>query len=127
MCARRAWEREFYCKRKDRPADSVLRDLYGDTNKKVAGMKQGSMHADGFKEILDDFVPHLIALSLCARSCGAFYFLLPKPPASHTRISKNISVQTVAPKLQVRGASASSWCTHFDLVCSESEDDYGRS
>jgi serine/threonine protein kinase len=57
MCARRAWEREFHCKRKDRPADSVLRDWYGDTNKKVAGMKQGSMHADRFKEILDDFVP----------------------------------------------------------------------
>jgi hypothetical protein len=34
----------------------VLRDGYGEANKKVTGMKQGSMHADGLKEISGDFV-----------------------------------------------------------------------
>lgn len=57
ICARRAWEMEFHCKRKDRPTDSVLRDWYGDTNKKVAGIKLGSMHADGFDDILMEFAP----------------------------------------------------------------------
>jgi hypothetical protein len=55
ICACRAWEREFYCKCKDRLADNVLGDWYGDTNKKIVGNKQGSMYVDGFENILKEF------------------------------------------------------------------------
>lgn len=78
MCARRAWEREFQCKRKDRPADSVLRDRYGDTNKKVAGTKQGSMHADGFKAILEEFAPAFDCIKPLCRKLRSILFPLTK-------------------------------------------------
>lgn len=78
MCARRAWEREFHCKRKDRPADSVLRDWYGDTNKKVAGTKQGSMHADGFKAILEEFAPAFDCIKPLCRKLRSILFPLTK-------------------------------------------------
>ena len=55
ICARRAWKIEFHCKRKDRPTNSVLRNWYEDTNKKVAKMKQNFMHVDGFDDILMKF------------------------------------------------------------------------
>ena len=76
MCARRAWEREFRCKRKDRPADSVLGDWYGDTNKKVAGNKQGSMHADGFKSISGEFAPAFDCTKPLCRKLRSILFRL---------------------------------------------------
>ena len=78
ICARRAWEREFHCKRKDRPADSVLGDWYGDTNKKVAGTKQGSMHADGFKSILEEFAPAFDCIKPLCRKLRSILFPLTK-------------------------------------------------
>jgi Fungal protein kinase len=78
ICARRAWEREFYCKRKDRPADSVLGGWYGDTTKNVASDKQGSMHADGFEEILDEFVPAFDCIKPLCRKLRSIIFPLLK-------------------------------------------------
>jgi serine/threonine protein kinase len=79
ICARRTWEREFHCRRKDRPADSVLGDWYGDTNnKKVAGNKQGSMHADGFKSILEEFAPAFDHVKPLCRKLRSILFPLTK-------------------------------------------------
>jgi serine/threonine protein kinase len=78
MCARRAWEREFHCKRKDRSADSLLRDWYGDTTKKVAGTKQGSMHTDGFDDVLMEFAPTLDCIKALCRELRNILFPLTK-------------------------------------------------
>ena len=78
ICARRAWEREFHCRRKDRPADSVLGDWYGDTNKKVAGNKRGSMNADGFKSILEEFAPAFDRVKSLCRKLRSILFPLTK-------------------------------------------------
>jgi hypothetical protein len=66
ICARRAWERQFHCSLKDQPKDSVLGEWYGNSFKQIAKAKRGSMHADGFKGILEEFAPAFDCIkSLC--------------------------------------------------------------
>jgi hypothetical protein len=78
ICARQAWEMEFQCKRKNRPTDSVLRNWYGDTNKKVAVLKEAHMRAGGFKEILVDFVPAFDCIKPLCRKVRSVLFPLIK-------------------------------------------------
>ena len=76
ICARRAWEREFHCTRKDRPTESVLGGWYGNTNKIVAGSKRGSMHIDGFESILDEFAPAFDCAKPLCRKLRSILFCL---------------------------------------------------
>ncbi len=57
MCARRAWERGFQCRTRDRPKRNILRKWYGSNAADVADAKRGTMHTDGFKDILNEFAP----------------------------------------------------------------------
>ena len=56
----------------------MLGNWYGDTNKKVAGKKQGPMHADGFKGVLDDFVPAFDCIKPLCRNLRSILFSLTK-------------------------------------------------
>ena len=78
MCARRAWEREFHCIRKDRPTVSRTRDWYGDTIENVADRKQGTMHADGFKAVLGEFAPAFDCIKPLCRKIRSILFPLTK-------------------------------------------------
>lgn len=74
MCAHHALEKEFHCKRKNQTTNNVLKNWHNDTNKKVAGMKQGSMHADGFKKTLDDFMPTFDCIKAWCRKLRSILF-----------------------------------------------------
>jgi hypothetical protein len=55
ICARRAWEREFHCSLKHRPKRNIMKKWYGTNFEDIADVKRGSMHADGFEDILKEF------------------------------------------------------------------------
>ncbi|KAK3177211.1 hypothetical protein OEA41_008540 [Lepraria neglecta] len=55
ICARRAWEREFKCKLKDRPERNILTKWYTGGYDDIADAKAGYMHVDGFDKILEEF------------------------------------------------------------------------
>jgi hypothetical protein len=56
----------------------VLGDWYGDTNKKVASNKQGSMHANGFEDILGEFSPAFDCVKSLCRDVRTVLFSLTK-------------------------------------------------
>lgn len=55
MCARRSWDKGYAHRFELRPSGSMLRDWYFGSFEKIASSKLGSMHAEGFKNILREF------------------------------------------------------------------------
>jgi hypothetical protein len=71
ICARRAWEREFHCSLKHRPKRNIMRKWYGTNFEDIADAKRGSMHADGFEDILEEFPLAFDGIKpLCREVCG---------------------------------------------------------
>ena len=56
----------------------MLRNWYEDTNKKVADTKQGSIHADGFKSILEEFASAFDCIKSLYRKLRSILFPLTK-------------------------------------------------
>ena len=52
---RRAWEREFRCKIRDRPKESMLNKWYTGSYKDMAQNKEYAMGVNGFNELLEEF------------------------------------------------------------------------
>jgi hypothetical protein len=51
---------------KDRPERNIMRRWYGTNFEDIADSKRGSMHADGFKDIVEEFPPAFERIkSLC--------------------------------------------------------------
>ncbi|EEH33097.1 hypothetical protein PAAG_04150 [Paracoccidioides lutzii Pb01] len=59
QCARHGWEKLNALQRQglDRPKDSILREWYTGTYKKIAIYKRGNMEAGGFEYLLQEFPP----------------------------------------------------------------------
>lgn len=55
ICARRVWEREFWCSAVDRPKESTLNEWYTGSFKGIARSKMYAMGVDGFKELVEEF------------------------------------------------------------------------
>ena len=55
ICARRAWEREFFCSTVDRPKRNILKKWYTGSFDDIADAKKGYMHVDDFEKILMEF------------------------------------------------------------------------
>lgn len=55
ICARRAWEKEYQCKLRHRPAESILRWWYSGSLKDIAARKEHDMSINGFKVLLEEF------------------------------------------------------------------------
>lgn len=78
MCARRAWERGFQCSTRDQPWRNILGKWYGSNAADVADAKRGNMHTDGFKDILNEFVPAFDYIKPLCRKLQSILFPLTK-------------------------------------------------
>ena len=76
ICARRVWEVEYHCSVSDRPKESRLRKWYTGTFEEIAEAKQGYMHADGFKNILKEFLGVFDCVKPLCRKLRAILFPL---------------------------------------------------
>ena len=55
ICARRTWEREFFCSTVDRPRRNILTKWYTGSFEDIADAKQVYVHVDKFEDILKEF------------------------------------------------------------------------
>lgn len=78
MCARRAWDREFQCDTRSWPRRSILGRCYEGDTADVAVAKQGNMHTDGFKYILNEFAPAFDCIKPLRRKVRRVLFPLTK-------------------------------------------------
>lgn len=76
ICARRAWEREFYCSLKRRPKRNIMRKWYGTNFEDIADAKRAPMHADGFEDILEEFPPAFDSIKPLCREVRGILFPL---------------------------------------------------
>ncbi|OJD22161.1 hypothetical protein ACJ73_06495 [Blastomyces percursus] len=76
QCARHGWEKLHALQRQglDRPKDSILREWYTGTYKKIAIYKRGNMEAGGFEYLLQEFPPDLECVkNLCRTIRGVLF------------------------------------------------------
>ena len=78
ICARRTWEMKFEWSIRDRSERNILRKWYGNNTVDVADAKQGFMHADGFKSILEEFAPAFDHVKSLCRKLRSILFSLIK-------------------------------------------------
>jgi hypothetical protein len=71
-------ERGFQCSTRDRPRRNVLGKWYGSNAADIADGRQGSMHTDGFKDILNEFAPALDCIKPLCRKLRSILFPLTK-------------------------------------------------
>ena len=77
ICARRTWEREFFCLAIDRPKESILTWWYSGSFKAIAGRKEHAMGVNGFEELLDEFPAAFDHVKpLCKKIRGILFPLL---------------------------------------------------
>jgi hypothetical protein len=77
MCARRAWEREFQCKLRDRPKESMLNKWYMGSYKDIAQSKEYAMGISGFEQLLEEFPQAFDSVKpLCGKIRGILFPLL---------------------------------------------------
>ena len=72
--------------------DSVLSDWYRDINKKVAGNKQGFMHADRFKFILKEFASSFNCIKPLCRKLRSILFPLIKDEELDLETSADLNI-----------------------------------
>jgi serine/threonine protein kinase len=77
MCARRAWEREFRCKLRNQPKESMLSNWYTGSYKRIAQSKEHAMSINGFDELLEEFPQAFDCVKpLCRKLRGILFPLL---------------------------------------------------
>ncbi|KAL8647621.1 MAG: hypothetical protein Q9210_005451 [Variospora velana] len=77
ICARRAYEKEFQCKLRDRPTESILTWWYSGSFKAIAERKEHAMSINGFKVLLGEFPQAFDHVKpLCEKIRGVLFPLL---------------------------------------------------
>lgn len=76
QCARHGWEKLNALQRQglDRPKDSMLREWYTGTYKKIAIYKRGNMETGGFEYLLQEFPPDFECVKHLCRSIRGVLF-----------------------------------------------------
>ncbi|EER43194.1 serine/threonine protein kinase Sgk2 [Histoplasma capsulatum H143] len=76
QCAHHSWEKlnELQRQGQDQPKDSLLREWYTRTYKKIATYKQGNMEAGGFEYILQEFPPDFKCIKPLCRTIQGMLF-----------------------------------------------------
>lgn len=77
ICARRVWEREFFCSTVDRPKRNILKKWYIGSFDDITDAKKGYIHVDDFEKILMEFPQAFNHIKpLCRKIRGILFPLL---------------------------------------------------